>query len=154
MTAPKTHILIVTAPQPDPSQVQLLDTFIQAQKQHHPNEEYQVVKFSQDIPADVINQANVVIVLSDEKLDLDAFKGKTVYQTSPMKFFKNSAKAFVHAVEKAEIYTGVRNEALVEEALQETDTKLGKCAVKSGAHRTAIIVLGVIVIAALVFYFK
>ena len=152
--APKTHVLIVTAPHPDVSLALMLDRFIKAQKRQNPHWEYKVVNFAQEIPAEAIQQADVVIVLSDVKLNLSAFKGKNVYKTSPLKFFQNSAEEFAHALEKAEIYTGDRNEALVEEALQETDTKLGKCAVKSGAHRTAIIVLGGLVLAALIFYFK
>ncbi len=98
-----------------------------------------------------IEQADVVIVATDHDIDLSKFKGKPVYRTSTLATIKHTAQECMHAFEKAEIYTGERNNDLVKEAIEETH--MGKCAVKKGAHRISLSIIIILIVLLIIYAF-
>lgn len=84
-----------------------------------------------------IAQADLVLIAGDETGNLSPFIGKPLYHTTCQAVLTRPDETFQHAFKTAEIYTGTRH---IEPNLQ-IETYLGKCAVKKGAHRVALIII-------------
>ncbi len=148
----KSIIVIASA---DDEQTQ---TFLSAQAivNYAKEQEWQVkleILGNESLTLQDIVQADVIIIVAEQDIDLSRFKGKPIYRTSTLNAIKHTAQECLYAFEKAEIYTGERYNALVKEALDATTEKtyLGKCAVKKGAHRGSLMIIVILVISVVIY---
>ncbi len=141
-------ILLLTNEQ-NSALIEKISAYMQAQ-----GWQYQIATSAQDFSQQEIAQADFILLFSDTKnadnQSLSPIKGKVCYRLEKKQESLPIAEIFDLAFAQGEIFTGGATTSF---ACPEEDTHLGKCAVKKGAHRTAIIVSILILFVFLIGYF-